>query len=390
MSEILDITEKYLSDDNIIKKDYHSYIPYIQSYKNNDEIRFTIQNQDLYILPCESYIHLECHISLPGGGALSNDVKFRNNCVAHMFDEIRYEINGIEIDRTRYLGISTTIKNYVSLNEFESNILQNAGWNKGEDISTQSLDFYIPLKMLMGFAEDFNKIILNSKHELIILRSSNDGKVCYSTKDNEIVSLNITNMTWRIPHVQLSDLTKIKIMKTIKDGTALPIAFRSWDCYFNPILRGGIKNNWNVKMSINRERPRIILFVFEKNNKFIHANLRNMKVHLNSISYPYDDLNLKIDDNRYAILYEMYTKFQQNYYQREPQPLLSRQNFKDTPIITIDVSHQNEMVKGGPIDVKIEFETSIPIGENVTAYCLILHDRLVEYTPLTGIVRRII
>ena len=42
-------------------------------------------------------------------------------------------------------------------------------------------------------------------------------------------------------------------MKTIKDGTALPIAFRSWDCYFNPILRGGIKNNWNVKMSINRE-----------------------------------------------------------------------------------------------------------------------------------------
>ena len=45
MSEILDITEKYLSDDNIIQKDYHSYIPYIQSYKNNDEIRFTIQNE---------------------------------------------------------------------------------------------------------------------------------------------------------------------------------------------------------------------------------------------------------------------------------------------------------------------------------------------------------
>ena len=131
-------------------------------------------------------------------------------------------------------------------------------------------------------------------------------------------------MTWRIPHVQLSDLTKIKIMKTIKDGTALPIAFRIWDCYFNLILRGGIKNNWNVKMSVNRERPRIILFVFEKNNKFIHANLTNMKVHLNSISYPYDDLNLKIDDTRYAILYEMYTKFQQNYYQRTPATSFTR------------------------------------------------------------------
>lgn len=390
MSEILDITETPLTDDNIIKKDYHSYIPYIQSYKNNDEIRFTIQNQDLYVLPCESYIHMECHLTLAGGGVLSANAKFKNNCVAHMFDEIRYEINGIEIDRTRYLGISTNIKNYVSLNEFESNMMQNAGWNNGKDLSFQSLDFYIPLKMLLGFAEDFNKIILNSKHELILLRSSNDGKVCYSTTDNETVSVNITKMTWRIPHIQLSDLTKIKIMKTIKGESVLPIAFRSWDCYFNPMLRGGTTHNWNVKMSVNRERPRFILLVFENNNKFIHANLTNIKVHLNSTFYPYDDLNLKVEKNQYAILYEMYTKFQQNYYQREPQPLLSRENFKDTPIIVIDVSRQNEMIKGGPIDVKIEFETSKPIDENVNAYCLILHDRLVEYTPLTGFVRRII
>ena len=30
-----------------------------------------------------------------------------------MFDEIRYELNGVEIDRNRNVGITSTIKNYV-------------------------------------------------------------------------------------------------------------------------------------------------------------------------------------------------------------------------------------------------------------------------------------
>ena len=86
----------------------------------------------------------------------------------------------------------------------------------------------------------------------------------------------------------------------------------------------------------------------------------------------------------------MYAKFQQNYYMKEPQPLLSCEEFKDVSIAVIDVTHQNEIIKSGPIDVKIQFETSQPIPTNTSAYCLILHDRLMEYTPFTGIVRNII
>jgi len=39
----------------------------------------------------------------------------RNNCVAFIFDEIRYELNGVEIDRSKNVGITSTFKNYVSL-----------------------------------------------------------------------------------------------------------------------------------------------------------------------------------------------------------------------------------------------------------------------------------
>ena len=111
---------------------------------------------------------------------------------------------------------------------------------------------------------------------------------------------------------------------------------------------------------------------------------------MNSEKYPYDDLNLKFGENRYAVLYDMYSKFQQTYYMREPQPLLSYTSFKQNPIAVIDISNQNEAIKNGPIDLKIQFETDIPIPQNTSAYCLIIHDRLVEYIPLTGIVRKVL
>jgi len=37
-----------------------------------------------------------------------------NNCVAFMFDEIRYELNGVEIDCNKNVDI-ITLKNYVSM-----------------------------------------------------------------------------------------------------------------------------------------------------------------------------------------------------------------------------------------------------------------------------------
>lgn len=389
MTEILNVEDRPFSDDTIIKKDYHSYVPYIRSFKNNDEIRITIQNQDLYLLPSESYIYVEGSVTLPGG-ELSSNARLRNNCVAYFFDEIRYEINGIEVDRTRHLGASSTIKNFVSLSSAERNIMRNAGWNNGEDLSMGVFNFCVPLKRLLGFAEDYNRVILHSKHDLIMLRSSTDQYACYSTDSKEKLNLTITNITWRIPHIHLSDASKLQIMKTINNGKSLPIAFRSWDCHFNPTFPGSTKCHWNVKLSTNSERPRFVILALENDGKFIHSNLVNVKVHLNSETYPYDDLNLKFEDNRYAVLYDMYAKFQQNYFLKEPEPILSWEKFKNMPIAVIDVSYQNEVIKSGPIDVKLEFETNTPIPSKTSAYCLILHDRLIEYTPLTGIVRKII
>ncbi|XP_037825201.1 uncharacterized protein LOC119613274 [Lucilia sericata] len=393
MTDIINVLEKPLMDERIIKKDYHTYTPYIQSFNNNDEIRISIQNQDLYVLPSESFLYIEGSVLESKSGKSSKNIKLKNNFVPNLFEEIRYELNGVEIDRTRHLGISGTIKNVLSLNDSESIMMGNASWSYDKDIDVGEgfFNFYVSLKSLLGFAEDYNKIIMNCKHELILLRTKNDDNIVHSTEAGENRKISIQNISWRIPHVKLSDYSKLNTIKIIKSGNVLPVAFRSWDCHYHPQLSTSQNHIWNVKFSANRERPRFVLIAFQHENKLTHCNLNNLKVHLNSESYPYDDLNVKFDNQRYAILYDMYVKFQPNFYMREPQPLLSAEQFKEkAPIIVIDVSHQNETVTTGPIDIKVEFAMDKIAKTNTSAYCLLIHDRLIEYSPLTASVKKIV
>jgi len=47
--------------------------------------------------------------------------------IAFMFDEIRYELDGVEIDCSRNVGITSTLKLYVTMSSERSVIARNAG-----------------------------------------------------------------------------------------------------------------------------------------------------------------------------------------------------------------------------------------------------------------------
>src|SRR5436190_22358616 len=117
MFDILNIGGEPIFDERIIKIETHTYNPYANTtFGHSDEIRIPIQHQDLYTLPCKSFLYIEGKII--GTKKKDNDVSqavLQNNCVAFMFDEIRYELDGVEIDRNRNVGITSTLKNYVSL-----------------------------------------------------------------------------------------------------------------------------------------------------------------------------------------------------------------------------------------------------------------------------------
>ncbi|XP_055388336.1 uncharacterized protein LOC129616789 [Condylostylus longicornis] len=180
------------------------------------------------------------------------------------------------------------------------------------------------------------------------------------------------------------------------------LAFRNWELYEYPSLPENTNHHiWNVKTTTQLEKPLYIIFALQTDkldqitkdpSKFDHCNITDLKVYLNSESYPYEDMNLSFERNRYGIAYDEYTRFRSSYYNYPiSEPLLILNEFKEKAmILIIDTRYQNENLKMGPVDVRIEMKSSAAIPDKTTAYCLILHDRLVEFTPLTGEVNKIV
>ncbi|KYN14491.1 hypothetical protein ALC57_13297 [Trachymyrmex cornetzi] len=351
MIDILNITGEPIFDDRIVKIETHTNNPYANTtFRHSDEIRIPIQQQDLYTLPCDSFLYVEGELTVKKKNDQMSST-LGNNCVAFMFDEIRYELNGVEIDRNRNVGITSTMKNYVLMTYDKTLIALNAGWNSRSDTEEGHFNFYVPLNMLLGFCEDYK-------------------------------------------------LNKLSMLRALESGRYLSISFRSWDLYEYPLLQNTTKHSWAVKTATQLEKPRYVIFALQTGRKnimsqdvsvFDDCNLSNVKVYLNSDFYPYGDLNLDFGKKRYAVLCNMYARFRKAYYGIDSfETLLNVLSFIEKgPFAVIDCSRQNESVKSATVDVRIEFDCKENVPANTTAYCLIIHDRVIEYCPLSNVVRKI-
>lgn len=400
---ILNITAPILHDNSIESVEFHSYKPYVTSFNTNDEIRIPINQQDLYILPCASTLYLEGNVVVINRETKTkiDNVHFTNNPALFFFQDIRYELNGVEIDKIKNAGITTTIKSLLSMNENESKTGKSWGWDINGSTSSRSGSFSvsIPLSKVLGFAEDYNKIVMNCKHELVLLRSSTNLNALQLKPGEFVQDVEIKHITWRVPHIKVSDRERINLLKHLENDRAISIVFRNWDLYEYSAIPQTTKHTWSIKTSSQIEKPRFVVIGLQTDrnrhidkdmSQFDHCNLRDVKVFLNSCYFPYENLNTRFGDNNYVLIYEQYAKFQQSYHGRRAEPLLSFSDFKSkAPLFVIDCSRQNETLKSGPIDVRVDLETDTPFPANTTAYCLILNDSIIEYKPLTNIVRKL-
>ncbi|XP_015118467.1 uncharacterized protein LOC107042101 [Diachasma alloeum] len=264
-----------------------------------------------------------------------------------------------KVPKCKNVGLTTLMKNYISQSPSQGFLMENAGWriDKEKKITDDAgyFDVSIPLSMILGFAEDYQRIVVNAKHELILTRSHNDINAVIqgapaAGQQAETFKISLTKIDWMIPYIKPADSQKVQLLNQISKDNLVPISFRAWELYEYPLL------------------PRTSKHV-----------------------YPYGNLNLDIAHNQSALLYDMYTSFQTSYYHKEPEPLFSRAEFLETaPLIVIDCSKQNEFLKSGPVDIRLEFESSADFPNNTAAYCLILHDRIIEYSLLSGSVKKLI
>lgn len=403
MSEILNVTDPFSEDNSIESYEVHSYRPYVTTFNKNDEIRIPINQQDLFILPSASTLYLEGTVKVihKETKAEVRSIEFTNNPFLFLFQDIRYELNGVEIDKVKNVGITTTMKSFLSMNVNESSMSKAWGWDINGTKNTDGGRFAVslPLNKILGFAEDFTKVIINCKHELILLRSNTNLNAVKLNTNEVLDDIVITKIVWRVPHIKVSDRQRINMLKLMEKDRPLNVVFRNWDLYEYPLLPKTTKHTWSIKTSSQIEKPRFVILALSTNRKnksdtdfsrFDHCNLREVRVYLNSTYFPYENLNVKFEHNNYALLYEQYCRFQQCYHNRQrAEPLLNIHDFKSCALYVLDTSRQNDRLKTGPVDVRIEIESDTEIPDNTSAYCLILNDCIVEYRPLSSIVKKV-
>lgn len=410
--DILRIQSPIVQSDKITSLQYHTYAPYTTAFNNNDEIRIALQAQDLYILPSESFLQIEFTVTDIDNARVQAalavvqqadpnarlQVHFIHGFIAHLFSEIRYELNGIEIDKCRSPGITSLLKCMTAIKSSDLSAYKLMTIYTDEAIALRSYRMILPIRFVLGFFDDYSKIILNSKHELIMVRARSDQNVYIAPA--ELANFNVDKIQWKVQHVTLSDAAKLNMLKTMNRNDFLPLPYRSWDLYEMPALPQTNRHTWSIKTTTQTTKPRYILLAFQTDrnfrpnkdmSKFDHCNITNIQLYMNNDRYPYDDLNINFASGKYHELSHMQTKIQKSYYNNEHCDYPSTPTYPEfaaRPIFAFDCSRSDETVKSGMVDIRVEIEASANIPEGTAAYCLIIHDNLVWYSPFSSIVYR--
>ena len=96
MADILKLTDTPIIDESIEEYEYHEYEPITGTSLNNGcDIRISIEWQDVFTHPSESYLIIEGRLTKADGTAYANadEVALTNNTIMHLFSRIEYHLS---------------------------------------------------------------------------------------------------------------------------------------------------------------------------------------------------------------------------------------------------------------------------------------------------------
>ena len=98
MNSILRITKPIISDTNIDRYENIAYEPDAGTNLNSSgrDIRLTIETQDIFTHPSESYLIIEGRLIKADNNSYGRDdpVSITNNGMMYLFKRIRYDLSG--------------------------------------------------------------------------------------------------------------------------------------------------------------------------------------------------------------------------------------------------------------------------------------------------------
>jgi len=136
--DILNITEKPEIDQSIEEYEYHSYEPITGTDLNRPgEIRINIERQDLFTHPSKSYLVFDGKLAKNTDDAVyadANVITLTNNAMMHLFNNIKYQLLGQEIESLFHPGQATTMLWLLKFpDDFQKSTGLNQLWMKDSD-----------------------------------------------------------------------------------------------------------------------------------------------------------------------------------------------------------------------------------------------------------------
>ena len=417
MESILHIQDKYPVDDSIKSLETYAYQPISGTrYNTAGQITIRIEQQDAFFLPRRSWLQIEGKLVKTGGGAFvtTQMIALTNNGPMYLFDNIKYELSGQEIESVYQPGHASTMFGVAkyssnfnkgpglnqcwSLDTSTTAAAGNKGFAKRQDYIIEKADpkgsfrFAIDLEHVFGFCEDYDKVMYGFVHQLTLVRSANSNDAIFKAAAvTDAATVHIEKIAWMMPKVEPSDGQKYRLYKNIESKSTLEVGFRMRQCT-SVALPQTLTYTWRLGVRSAPEKPRYIMIAFQTgkvNNEtvnaavFDHCNTTNMYILLNNVRYPAIDFNANFAKNEYANVYKNLADFAYKYYGIDAlvsnigiDPISYKAVY---PIFLFDVSKQSERLEQGVVDITVEMMFSANIPANTVAYALLISDRKLKF-----------
>ena len=343
MADILQITEDIPVDDSIYEYEYKEYNPIVGTNLNRGSIVLTIESQDIYTHPAESFLIIDGQLLIDANNnayANGDIVTLINNGIMYLFSDVRYHLASHEIEVLQNPGHPTTMLGVLKYpDDFSKSQGLNQLWVKDENMGNAVIDdtqanynngyfirhkyiigdpipngtfsIKIPLKHFLGFCEDYKKILYGMQQRLTLTRTNNDNAIF---KANAVVNgkINIERIRWFMPHVIPSDAYRLQLDKIIEKKEKIPVGYRMLQCDSTQVPENQKTFTWRLGVKSSPDIPRFIIVGFQsnKNNNqnqnpaiFNHLLVRNIYVTLNAKRYPDTDYDNDFTKNQFSRIY---------------------------------------------------------------------------------------
>ena len=432
MADILQITEDIPVDDSIYDYEYKEYNPIAGTNLNRGSIVITIESQDIYTHPAESFLIIEGRLIKlavgPGGADIPYDedtlISLINNGIMYLFSDVRYHLASHEIEVLQNPGYATTMLGMLKypddfnksqgLNQLwvpdtpiaDNNTanMDNLGFKKRENHIINDSDprgtfsFKIPLKHFLGFCEDYKKVLYGMQQRLTLTRSGNIQDSIFRANAADEGRILIDKISWFMPHVIPSDAYRLQLDKIIEKKEKIPVGYRMLQCDSTQVPHNIKPFSWRLGVKSSPDIPRFIIIGFQsgKNNRqtrnpaiFDHLFVRNIYVTLNAKRYPDTDYENDFTTNKYSRIYGDASLFRKKFFNMDElvsNPGIDPNNYKHIyPLYLFDVSKQSEKLKTSVSDIHIKASFGNAPGgvdnppADTMAYAVIISDRLFHF-----------